>query len=338
MTTAIVGAGAIGGSLAAHLADGGWSPLLVDADAAHVAEINRTGLSLKGNGVDLHVRVRASTPAELNEPLDEVFLCVKSQDTVRALERVRPLVSPDGYVLSLQNGLNQGAVTAAVGRERTMAGFVNWAADFLGPGRIRFGGRSHFVIGELDGKMSERLLELERRLRPAFPAVATDNIGGYLWSKQVSIALMFSAGVSHRSIPEAFDDPGLAPLFGRIAAEGMACAAAEGATLPVLDDFDPKAYAGGNAVRAMQRTADHYRGFDKQHTGLYRDLAVRRRPSEVDGTLGVSVRLGARHQLDMRAHERVIEVVHDVEEGKREVGEETLHTLRDNVAALGPFV
>ncbi|MGB4137685.1 MAG: 2-dehydropantoate 2-reductase N-terminal domain-containing protein, partial [Microbacterium sp.] len=202
--TAVVGAGAIGGSFAAHLLAGGWDPLLVDADADHVAAINARGLHVEGSGVDLRVAARATTPDGLSEHLDLVFLCVKSQHTAAAMDAVRPWLTDDGYVVSIQNGLNLDAIVERVGPDRVIAGFVNWAADYLSPGRIHFGGLSHFVLGEWDGTMSDRLVALGAALEPAFPAVLTQDILGYLWSKQVSIAAMFSSGVSHRSIPEAF--------------------------------------------------------------------------------------------------------------------------------------
>lgn len=336
---AIVGAGGIGGSLAAHLIDGGWTDLLlVDADAAHVAAINTSGLHLAGAGVDIQVEARAVTPDQLTEPLDLVFLCVKSQHTASALTAVAPVLSADGCVVSVQNGLNIDSAVAGVGEGRVIPGFVNWAADYLSPGRILFGGRSHFVLGEWGAPVSPRLERIGAMLDPAFPAVLTDDIVSYLWSKQVSIALMFSAGISHRSIPEAFDDPDLAPLFSRLAEEGAAVAAAAGATLTLLDDFDPVAYASGAAVEAMRRTADHYRSMDKQHTGLYRDLAIRQRPAEVDGTLGVTIAHARQHGIDCRGHESTVEFVHDIEQRRRTVGEASLLALRERVAALGPLI
>lgn len=333
---AVLGVGAIGGSLAAHLLAGSWNELLlIDADPAHVRAINDDGLRVTGTGVDLHVHARAIEPAQLNEPLDVVFLAVKSQHTVAALQALRPWLADDGYVVSVQNGLNIDRIVDSVGADRVIAGFVNWAADYLSPGRIHFGGLSHFVLGEWDGRMSTRLRALGAALAPDFPAVLTEDILGYLWSKQISIALMFSAGVSHRSIPEAFDSPDLAPLFQRLATEGMSVAAALGVSLKMLDDFDPAAYAAGDCVTAMKRTADHYRSFSKQHTGLYRDLAIRKRPTETRGTLGVTIEHAQRLGLDCRAHELAVAMIQQIERGEREVGDDSLFALRDQVANLG---
>lgn len=333
--TAVVGAGGIGGSLAAHLLAGSWPDLLlVDADADHVAAINAGGLHVTGTGVDLHVPARAITPDQLAEPLDVVFLCVKSQHTAQAAAAIAPWLNDDGFVVSVQNGLNIDDIANVVGHDRVIAGFVNWAADYLAPGQIHFGGLSHFVLGEWDGEMSDRLVALGEALAPDFPAVITDNIHGYLWSKLVSIALMFSAAISHRTIPESFDDPALAPLFDRIAAEGAAVANAQGITLTMLDDFEPAAYARGDTVTAMKRTANHYRAFEKQHTGLYRDLAVRGRPGETAGTFGVTIAHAHESGLDVRAHELAVQFVREVELGTRTIGDASLFELRDAVAAL----
>lgn len=335
LRAAVVGAGGIGGSLAAHLLAGSWPDLLlVDADADHVAAINASGLHVTGTGVDLHVNARAITPNQLAEPLDVVFLCVKSQHTAEAAAAIAPWLSDDGYVVSVQNGLNISDIADVVGEARVIAGFVNWAADYRSPGHIHFGGLSHFVLGEWDGAMSKRLIRLGEALQPDFPAVITDNIHGYLWSKLVSIALMFSAAVSHRTIPQSFDDPALAPLFSRIAQEGAAVARAQGIALTMLDDFDPDAYARGDTVTAMKRTANHYRAFEKQHTGLYRDLAVRGRPGETAGTFGVTIAHALQSGLDVRAHELAVQFIREVERGTREIGDASLFELRDAVTQL----
>src|SRR5690606_2486066 len=148
-----------------------WDDLLIiDADSDHVNAINAGGLRLNGAGVDMHVTARAITPDRLSEPLDVVFVCVKSQATAAALATGAPWLSDDGYVVSIQNGLKVDTIMDAVGPDRVIAGFVNWAADYATPGHIRFGGLSHFVLGEWDGTMSARLLDLGRALEPAFPA------------------------------------------------------------------------------------------------------------------------------------------------------------------------
>src|SRR5207237_649455 len=82
-------------------------------------------------------------------------------------DEIAPRLAPDGYVVSLQNGLNEPAIAARVGRARTVGALVNFGADYLSPGRIFLGGAGALSIGELDGRRSERVERLVREVRGA---------------------------------------------------------------------------------------------------------------------------------------------------------------------------
>ena len=81
---------------------------------------------------------------------------------------MRRISPPTGCVVSAQNGLNERVIAEAVGRERTIGCFVNFGADYMGPGVVMYGGRGAVVVGELDGAVTpriERLHALLARLR-----------------------------------------------------------------------------------------------------------------------------------------------------------------------------
>src|SRR5207247_2716808 len=110
--------------------------------------------------------------------LDAVLLAVKTQHTEEALDAIAPRLAADGFVVSLQNGVNEPVIAALVGEERTVGAFVNLGADYLEPGRIFVGGTGALYLGELDGRESERLTRLVRDLPEA---KSTSNILGFLW-------------------------------------------------------------------------------------------------------------------------------------------------------------
>src|SRR5436190_12111580 len=175
----VVGAGAIGGTVGARLARDGHQVLLCDADADHVAAINRDGLAIEGPVEQLVVRAPAVTPDQLPERLGAVLLAVKAHHTAEAVAALAPRLADDGFVVSLQNGLNEPVIAAAVGEQRVVGAFVNFGADVISPGRIMLGNRATFRIGELDGHISERVVMLAADIEDA---EVTDNILGYLWS------------------------------------------------------------------------------------------------------------------------------------------------------------
>src|SRR3954471_18618199 len=96
----IWGAGAIGGTIGAALARAGENPLLVDADVAHVAAMNASGLKITGPIEDYATAVRAVSPDQVRRPLRRVMLAVKGQHTAAAARIIAPLLADDASVLS----------------------------------------------------------------------------------------------------------------------------------------------------------------------------------------------------------------------------------------------
>jgi 2-dehydropantoate 2-reductase len=186
MTTPILiwGAGAIGGTLGAYWARAGLPVTMVDIVADHVAACRAQGLSITGPVETFRQVVPALVPDEVTGRWPVIVLAVKAQATEAALQQLAPHLADDGYVLSAQNGLNEIAIAKAVGGERTMGCFVNFGADWLGPGEILYGNRAAVVVGEIDGITRLRTEEMHRWLSLFEPnAVLTTNIWGYLWGK-----------------------------------------------------------------------------------------------------------------------------------------------------------
>src|SRR5207249_9040165 len=131
-TITVYGAGAIGGVTGAALAEAGHDVLLVDRAVDHVTAMNAHGLTVDRRTGSSTTRVRAITPDVLGSGLELLLLAVKSQDTPAALEVLAPRLATDGAIVSLQNGLNEELIAAAVGARRTVGCLVNWAATGRG--------------------------------------------------------------------------------------------------------------------------------------------------------------------------------------------------------------
>jgi 2-dehydropantoate 2-reductase len=292
----VVGAGAIGGTIGGRLARDGHDVLLCDADPAHVAAVNERGLSVEGPLEQFTVRVPAVAPEQLPDRLGAVLLAVKAQHTRDALAAIEPRLAPDGYVVSLQNGINEPAIVAAIGAGRTVGAFVNFGADYLAPGRIFLAGRGALYVGELDGRRSERVAQLVHDLPDA---EWTDNILGYLWAKEAYAAMLFATAVSDLSIADALGEPSYRSLFVRLAQEVLDVAPV---TTESFDGFDPADVDG-----SIDRLVEFNRRSAKTHSGVYRDLAVRKRKAET----------AILEELDGPLLRRTLELVHQIEDGHR---------------------
>jgi 2-dehydropantoate 2-reductase len=295
----VVGAGAIGGTVGARLARDGHSVLFCDADAEHVAAINERGLAVEGPLEQFTVQAAAVLPDDLPAGLGAVLLAVKHQHTAAAVAQIAPRLAADGFVVSLQNGINEPIIADAVGEERTVGAFLNFGADYLGPGNIHYAGRGAFYIGEIDGRPSERV---ERLVRDIGDARATDNIFGYLWSKEAYGAMLFATAVSDLSIADALSEPRYRLLFLRVAEEVLAAATARPEP---FDGFDPADLEG-----SIERLVEFNRRSAKTHSGIYRDLAVRKRKTEpiLGGLDGPLVRRTMELIREIEADRRICEV------------------------------
>jgi 2-dehydropantoate 2-reductase len=320
---AIVGAGAIGGTLGAYLVRAGHDVTFVDAERAHVEAIRRDGLRITGPLDTFTVQASAFVPDEVEGTFDVVLLAVKAQATAAATRSLARFLAQDGYVVSFQNGLNELVIAEVVGAARTVGCFVNFGADYLEPGVIHFGGRGALVLGELDGRDTPRLAALLAAVREFEPnAIATSNIWGYLWAKLAVGSMIFATALTDEGIADCYAMPAYRALFTAIAREVTGVASARGVTLESFDGFDPGAFLPGVPHEVTERSLDAMVAFNrrsaKTHSGVWRDLAVRRRRTEVDAQLGPIPALAAEAGREAPLVARIVEMIHEVEEGARE--------------------
>jgi 2-dehydropantoate 2-reductase len=340
MRSLIWGAGAIGGTLGAYLARAGGDVTMVDTAVEHVDAITHGGLRVTGPIDGFTVRVPAFTPQTLSGRWDEIILATKAHHTDAASRALLPHLAGGGYVVSAQNGLNELAIAEVVGAGRTVGAFVNFGADYLEPGVIHYAGHGAVVVGEIDGRTTPRVAAIrdawhhfDRR------AIVTPNIWGYLWGKEAYGAMLFATALTNESIADALAMPAYRHLYIALAREILAVAAARTVLPEAFDGFDPAAYLtaapAGAAERSLDALVAHNRRSAKSHSGIWRDLAVRKRPTEVDAQLGIVATLGAEAGVPTPLTARVVELIHEIERGQRPQSLDALDILNMFAAAGG---
>ncbi len=319
----IWGAGAIGGTIGAYLVRAGEDVLFVDSAEDHVAAMQRDGLTIEGPIEQFTVPARAALPQDVSGRFARrILLCVKAHHTEAASRALAPHLAAGGYVASFQNGLNEFVIGGVVGIENVIGAFINFGADYLAPGRILYGGRGACVLGELDGRRSERLEALHRLLTLFEPgAIVTEDILGYLWGKLGYGALLFATAVTDDSIADILAAEEHRPVLVATAREAMAVAAAKGVSPRGFNGFEPAAFAPGGEQGAVDESmavmVAHNRRSAKSHSGIWRDLAIRKRKTEVDAQLGPVLAEGAALGVATPVTARLIAMIHDIEDGAR---------------------
>ena len=339
--TLVWGAGAIGGTLGAYLARAGADVTMVDNVADHVDAVRRDGLRITGPIDTFTVRVPAFTPQTISGTWDEIVLATKAHHTPDAVRALAPHLAAGGHVVSAQNGLNELAIAEVVGAARTVGAFVNFGADYLEPGVIHYGGHGAVVVGEIDGAITPRVSAIRDAWRQFDArAIVTSNIWGYLWGKEAYGAMLFATALTNESIADALARPAHRRLYIALAREILAVAAARDVQPEAFDGFDPSAYLvtapAGAAERSLDALVAHNRKSAKSHSGIWRDLAVRKRPTEVDAQLGIVVTLGAAAGVATPLTARLVALVHAVERGERPLSLDTLEALAALLPATDP--
>ena len=337
MDITIIGAGAIGGVLGAYLVRDGNAVTFCDIDEDHVNAINQNGLRIEGPDESFTISGRAYTPTELvqRKPmLETVFLCVKAQHTEIALRPFLPLIHDKTQVVSFQNGLCEKVIASLIGKEKTIGCFVNFSADYLEPGRILYGGTAALYLGELDGTISSRIQELEKTLQCWGPAEVTDNIWGYLWSKMSYAGLLYGTALVDETMAAVVRKRDLRDTLMELCSEILEVADKEGVKPISFDDWVPALVYPRKRDQAaldlqLEKLAERMASNKKTKSGIWRDLAVRKRKTEIDAQLVPILDLAAKHRVSMPLTTQLVSMIKELEVGAIQMDWKNLYSLKE---------
>src|SRR5687767_14965284 len=326
----------------------GQDVTLVDAWPEHVEYMREHGVQISGlTEEERHsIPVRAIHVTDVQhfakEPaIDIAFVCVKSYDTEWATHLIKPYLAPDGFVVSLQNCINEERIAAIVGWGKTLGCIASLvAAELTKPGHVNrtvpMGGEKHIVyrVGEVHGRVTPRALEVADLLRSADSAKVTTNLWGERWSKLVVNSmrngLSAASGLSgnERDLSE-----GPRWLSIRLGSEAVRVGQALGYQLERMLGMEPEtlARAGEGSSDALAEIADILtenakKRSDDQRPSMAQDMRKGRR-TETDFINGYVAERGAEIGVPAPTHAKMNEVVKRVERGELAAGPAAIRGL-----------
>jgi 2-dehydropantoate 2-reductase len=307
----VLGAGGLGSLVGGRLAEVGVDVTLIGRPA-HTEAIRHGGLhidGIRGSGVVTSHLAAVAEPGRVRGPVDYLVVTVKTRDTAAALadaELLRPAVHA---VLSLQNSIAKDACIAEwIGAPAVVGAATTESATLTAPGRIHHTGTAPvaFYFGELDGRSSARVDDLVAVFVAAgFGCAATSSIGAVEWEKLLQAALMAAFSITavgflpDRTITDALQTRPGAEYYVQLATELLAVYRGLGFT--PRDYFAPYARFRELAAedfdtsvqRAVQLGRSMAEGGVRARPSMHDDL-LRRRPTEVDESIGEFVRAAGR--------------------------------------------
>jgi 2-dehydropantoate 2-reductase len=336
---AIVGAGALGGYVGGTLAHLGHDVTLIDPWPEHIETIRGRGLELDGMTSEERFVVKNAKAIHVTEaqslarnPIDVALVAVKSYDTLWATALIAPYLSERGFVVSLQNCMNEETIAGVVGWGRTVGAVASMiSVDLYEPGRIRRtiakGGDMYtiFRIGEPHGRITPRVEELVEWFRGIDSSKATTNLWGERWSKLVQNAM--GNGVTAATgltSGECLRDEAIRRFQIRLAGEAVRVGQALGYQLETIRGADPEqlARAAEGDTRALAeveaiivpKAGANPRG-DIQRPSMAQDILKGRR-TEVDAMNGYIARKGDEVGVPAPSHAKLAHIVTRIERGE----------------------
>lgn len=240
MKIAIVGAGAMGCLYGAKLSAVSTNEVyLIDVWKDHIDAINENGLSMEENGeIITYNKVKGTSDANIAGPCDLAIVFVKSTLTSMAVKTNKAVFGPNTVALTLQNGLgNIDLIRAEIGDSNVIAGTTAHGATMLAPGKMRHAGSGKTIIGELNGKPTERIEKIATVLRNAgLETDISDNVLGLVWDKLlVNVGINALTGITKLQNGELLNYPEIEELLEAAVSEAHAVAGAKGITLSYDD-------------------------------------------------------------------------------------------------------
>jgi 2-dehydropantoate 2-reductase len=338
---AVVGTGALGGYVGGYLANAGLDVTLIDFWPENIETIRKNGLELDGVTPEEKFTVRSAKtmhPTEMQDlsrqkPIDIAFVAMKSYDTEWATQLIKQYLSPDGFVVSLQNCLNEERIAGVVGWGKTVGMVASLiSVDMYEAGKIRRtiakGGDKHtvFRVGEVHGRITKRVEELRDMVGTIDSAKTTTNLWGERWSKLTINAMRNGvSAVTGMSGRERDEDETARALSIRLGSSAVRVGRALGLELEPVGGLDldllaraesqPEALA---AITRMILAVAHSRS-DAQRPSMGQDLRKGRR-TETEDINGLVARRGEEAGVDAGLHRRVNDTIRRIERGELEPG------------------
>ena len=286
-----VGAGAVGGYTGAHMVQAGEDVTFIDPWPAHVEHMRKHGLrvthAMKEPEFTVPVRALHVTDAQQlakEKPVDIAFVCMKSYDTAWATMLIRQYLAPNGYVVSLQNCMNEETIAGIVGWGKTLGCIASSiTVNLPEPGLVHRGAAKHgaghtvFRAGEVHGRITPRAEEICRLVAYSDSAKVTPNLWGERWSKLVANAMQngLSACTGLGGGDMLKNDP-IRRFSTRLGSEAIRVGQAQGYQLEDILHLPPEKIA-----RAGEGDAEATQACDEQRFKDFRPDC--RRTAPVDG-------------------------------------------------------
>ncbi len=321
MRIALVGAGSLGTIVGALISKAGLDIVLVDANREHVEALNSQGAQVVGH-MELRVPVKASLPEDVRGEYDLVIYLAKATYDEVALPQVSEHMGEESILITLQNGVPEEKVASFIGKERVLGGAVGWGATWLRPGVSELTSepeKMEYDIGEMDGKVTDRIKRVKEVLDHAGNAVITENLVGTRWTKLLANVSMSGLGTALGcTYGDILDNQRAVDAAICIILESLITAKALGIKMEPMQGVDPNVLmdiareSWENARNAVNLVWNPHRD---QIPSMLQDLR-KGLPCEVEALNGYLSAMSAKAGVSTPVNDQVTEIIRAIQAKK----------------------
>ena len=335
MRCAIYGAGSLGTILGAYLTKGEASVELVNRNKAHIAALREKGAHITGT-VDLTVPVTAILPEEMHGEYDVIFLMTKQLHNKEVVTFLKPMLSGDGVIVTMQNGIPEPEIAEIVGKEHTVGCVVEWGATLSSPGECTLTSDPDslsFHMGGMDGVPDKTLQAVKGLLEIMCPVHFEENLIGARWSKLLINATFSGLGTVVGGVfGDVSEDKAARKVAVRCMKECIDVGHAAGA------EFTP--VQGKDITKLFYYKSAPKRAFAefllpiamKKHRAIEPSMLQDLRhgkPCEIDAINGVVCKWGKRCGVPTPINDRIVEIVKKQQAGELPLAKENIRLFND---------
>ncbi len=324
MKYAIYGAGSLGIVLAANLSKAGEKFDIVDRNPKSVEALNKNGARVVGKAV-MTQKVHAVLETEVKEKYDIIFMLSKQIQNIETVKKLAKMLTDDGVICTMQNGLPEVDVAEVIGENRTYGCAVGWGATRLEPGLSQLTSENNrecltFSVGSLNGHKDEKLDEIVRILSLMGNVEQDENFIGARWAKLlINSAFSGMSAVCGDTFGAVAKDKSSRKVIQRIIKECIDVAAAAKIKIEKIQ--------GKDVVKLLD-----YKGCMKKWISfMIIPIAIKKhrllkasmlqdlekgRPCEIDSINGIVVKFGEKYGVPTPCNKMVVDIVKKCETGE----------------------
>jgi 2-dehydropantoate 2-reductase len=300
MKTVIIGTGAMGSLFGGLLSISGKEVWLVDVWKEHIDVICSKGLAIEKKGTTQNISVNATTDVQSIGKADLILYFVKTYHSKKAVSDSLILKKDDTLFLTLQNGLgNEEVICKQVDRKNVILGVTGQGATLLGPGSIRHAGWGKTYVGELDGKVTDRINQVVQMFRKAgIETEVSSRIHDLVWEKLfVNAGLNALAAMTGLKNGQILDYPETLRLMEGLVNEAIEVAKRKGIRIE------------GNPIDRVKAVIEATR---ENRCSMGQDLDRKRR-TEIDAINGAVVREAERLGIPVPYNRMITDLIKVIE-------------------------